>query len=79
MKLDTNGMEVRWEDDSKALQSLVFMRPEVRYRISGMGAWAKGEAGAKGLCSWASCEDKHSVVRPSVHVARVAMSVCTEH
>lgn len=79
MKLDTNGMEVRWEDDSKALQSLVFMRPEVRYHVSGTGAGMKGEAEAKGLRPWASCEGKQSVVRPGAYVARGAISVCPEN
>lgn len=43
VRLDGNGMEVRWEDDSKALQSLVFMRPEVR-------GCSNGEVDE--LCSW---------------------------
>ena len=30
MKIDATGLEVRWEDDSKTLQSLVFLKTEVR-------------------------------------------------
>jgi hypothetical protein len=29
VKIDGSGMEIRWEDDSKTLQGLVFLKPEV--------------------------------------------------
>jgi hypothetical protein len=35
MVVAPEGLNIRWEDDAKTLQSAVFLRPEVRHRYEG--------------------------------------------